>query len=263
MTLEPVRMSRLILGVVLLLNGLSPLTRLQAATDSYSRGIAAFESKDYAAARDAFTAVIQSDQKISADLLFNLGNTFFRLGEPGTAALWYRRALLLDPTDFATRQNLRLLGGLTGFLEFGSEIRGALPIVTSVAISAGWLAAISLAALIFLRPRGRARAWLWAGLVTCILITGAALGILWKRVPPSEVARRAVVTKKVSALAAPTPTAGEIIDLPAGSEVSVKETRDSWSYVEIPGDRARVGSVGWVPREALSPLWPYSVELIK
>ena len=52
---------------------LSSLTRLQAATDNYSRGIAAFESKDYAAARDAFIAVIESDQKISADLLFNLG----------------------------------------------------------------------------------------------------------------------------------------------------------------------------------------------
>ena len=254
-------MSRLLVPVAILFIALSHSSPLHAADDNYSRGVTAFEMKDYPAARDAFSAVIESDQRISADLLFNLGNTCFRLDDPGTAALWYRRALLLAPGDFGARQNLRLIGRLTGFVQFGSEIRGAFPLVTRGAIVGGWLAAICLAALLFLRPGRRSRLWLWLGFATCLVGTATALAILWKRVPPSELARRAVITKNgFAALAAPTPTAGVIIDLPAGSEVSVKEARESWSFVEIPGDPARVG---WVRREALATLWPYSPELIK
>jgi hypothetical protein len=244
-----------------LLIALTALASPRAAADGFDQGVEAFEKKDYAAARDHFVSVIESEQRISADLLFNLGNTLFRLDDPGAAALWYRRGLLLAPTDAALRQNLRLVGRLTGFLEFGSEIRGSFPWLARGAIAAGWLAAICLAAVVFLRPERRARAWLWAGFGVFAVVAGAAVAVLWKRVSPDELARRAVVTRdEVAALAAPTPTAGVIMDLPAGSEVSVREARETWSYVEIPGDPARVG---WVRREALTPLWPYPRELIR
>lgn len=42
----------------------------------------------------------------SADLYYNIGNTYYRLQQPGKAILWYERALMADPTHGDARTNL-------------------------------------------------------------------------------------------------------------------------------------------------------------
>jgi len=244
----------------------SPMTAA-AASVHYEKGVAAFEKKDWPAAREAFEAVIEKDEVISGDLLFNLGNTLFREDRPGLAALWYRRALLLDPLDGAARQNLRLLKSRTGFLEFDTSFS---QMVSSwlrhrhwmwLAAAAGWTAALALGALACLRLRGNGRVAAWCLVALAVPVAGVAAWGARSRMAPDEVSRRAVVTQgDVAALAAPTDTAGVIIDLPPGSEVIVHEARDVWSYVEVPGDKPRLG---WVRGQALSRLWPYSPALVQ
>lgn len=249
----------------LLLLSLTPLAFSSSA--HYLDGLAAFEKKDFAAAKASFEAAIEKDQIISSDLLFNLGNTLFRLGDPGAAALWYRRALLLDPRDHAARQNLRLLQRRTGALVFdetlGLRVASWLKHTQWLWVfaAASWAAILALAILLFLKPRRSAKAWGWPLFSLAFLVAAASAAGVWGRLPGSEVAQRAVITQSgAAALAAPTETAGVIIDLPPGSEVAVKESRDIWSYVEIPGTPARVG---WVRRQNLSPLWPYSSALVE
>lgn len=249
----------------LLLAAFSGLAR--GATANYERGVAAFEKKDWPAARDAFEAVIEKDQTISNDLLFNLGNTLFREDKPGLAALWYRRALLLDPRDDAARQNLRLLQRRTGALEFTPTTGRTVSSWMKhrhwrwLLAAAAWTGALALAGLLFLRLRGAARGWAWAVLAVSLPVTAFAAWGAQARLDPGEASRHAIVVlSETSALAAPTDTAGVIIDLPPGSEVVVKESRETWTYVEIPGDQPRVG---WVRATTLSPLWPYSPALIE
>ena len=241
--------------------------RASATTPNYERGVAAFEKKDWPAAREAFEAVIEKDQTISNDLLFNLGNTLFREEKPGLAALWYRRALLLDPRDAAARQNLRLLQRRTGALEFAPSAGRTVASLLKhsqwrwVLAGAAWTGALALGALVFLRLGGAARAWAWTLLALAVPATALATWGVRARLAPEEASRRAVVTQaETAALAAPTDTAGVIIDLPPGSEVVVRESRETWSYVEIPGEPARVG---WVRARTLTPLWPYSPALIE
>lgn len=238
-----------------------------AVTANYERGVAAFEKKDWPAAREAFEAVIEKDQMISNELLFNLGNTLFREEDPGQAALWYRRALLLDPRDAAARQNLRLLQRRTGALEqppaLGRTVASWLKHSQWrwVLAASAWTGVLAAGALVFLRLRGAARGWAWTLLALALPATAVAAWGTLARLDPGEASRRAVVTAATtSALAAPTDTAGVIIDLPPGSEVVVRESRETWSYVEIPGDQPRVG---WVRAKALTPLWPYSPALIE
>lgn len=42
----------------------------------------------------------------SSDLYYNIGNTYYRLGDLGHAILWYERALQLDPTNSDAQTNL-------------------------------------------------------------------------------------------------------------------------------------------------------------
>jgi tetratricopeptide (TPR) repeat protein len=241
--------------------------RARATTENYQRGVAAFEKKDWPAAREAFESVIEKDQMLSNDLLFNLGNTLFREEKPGLAALWYRRALLLDPRDPAARQNLRLIQRRTGALEFATSPGRTLAASMKhrhwrwALAGAAWTGVLAAAALVFLRLRGAARGWAWLLLALSAPATAIAAWGASARLDPGAVSRRAIVTQtEAAALAAPTDTAGLIIDLPPATEVIVRESRETWSYIEVPGDQARVG---WVRTRALTPLWPYSPALIE
>ncbi len=46
---------------------------------------------------------------VSSDLYYNIGNTYYRLGDLGRAVLWYERALQLNPTNQDARENLKFV----------------------------------------------------------------------------------------------------------------------------------------------------------
>ena len=56
-----------------------------------------------------FEAVIDEGQGSNGKLLYNIGNTYYRLGHIGRAILFYRRAQLLIPADRNLKHNLRFV----------------------------------------------------------------------------------------------------------------------------------------------------------
>lgn len=85
------------------------------ADAEWQRGLEAYSANDYGTARDAWERVAQLGYG-SAELYYNLGNTYYRLGhegdtpfsrgELGRAVLNYRRALRIDPSNEDIRYNL-------------------------------------------------------------------------------------------------------------------------------------------------------------
>lgn len=61
----------------------------------------------YADAADIYTKIL-AEGKESADLYFNLGNCYYKLGENTRAILNYERSLLLNPGDDMVRYNLKM-----------------------------------------------------------------------------------------------------------------------------------------------------------
>jgi tetratricopeptide (TPR) repeat protein len=63
----------------------------------------------YERALDRFLSVLEEGGVRNARLLYNIGNTYFLLGDLGRAVLYLRRAELLEPTDRNLRHNLRFV----------------------------------------------------------------------------------------------------------------------------------------------------------
>lgn len=61
----------------------------------------------YADAADAYNKILAEGME-SAELYYNLGNCYYKLGENTRAILNYERSLLLDPGDAMTRYNLKM-----------------------------------------------------------------------------------------------------------------------------------------------------------
>ena len=73
--------------------------------DTFNRGCAAFSTRDYAAAIQAFEQIVAEDVADPA-VFYNLGNAYYRSGRLGPAIANYERALHLDPGFENARENL-------------------------------------------------------------------------------------------------------------------------------------------------------------
>ncbi len=77
------------------------LTTVQQADSAYNK-------KDFQAALYYYQNAMQKDG-VSSDLYYNIGNTYYRLGDLGHAVLSYKRALALDPSNEDAISNLEFV----------------------------------------------------------------------------------------------------------------------------------------------------------
>lgn len=83
-----------------MMTALPPDGVFQSANGAYEKG-------KYEEARVGYESLVE-EGRASAELYFNLGNTYFKLKRIGPAILYYEKALRLDPSDADIRANLEL-----------------------------------------------------------------------------------------------------------------------------------------------------------
>ncbi|MBU0617150.1 MAG: tetratricopeptide repeat protein [Planctomycetes bacterium] len=192
----------------------------------------------------------------NAALEYNLGNTYFRLGELGGAILHYRRAQQLDPTDAAlnanleyarnrvepyikpsgTRQLVHRLAFWTSHTSIQARYRIAL-----IASIAGWLG-------LMLRLRRRSRVLLTLSCLVVLLALANAASVAWQlhdeaQHPPAVVVQGEHILRLGR---------GEGHDpalnqpLGPGVELRILNQRADWVEVQLPDDKT-----GWLPVETI------------
>ncbi len=229
-----------------------PGARFAAAT-------AAFEDGDYGSARDTF-AELASEGARSPELFFALGNAEYRLGDPGRAALAYRRALFMDPAFREARQNLAFLTRVQDSVEpdlGGGNLAGGLPgNALAGAIAGGLLlAALAAGALFALRKRPP---WLVPTSIGAGLLGLSSAAAGWYLAIDRDASRppadSVVVIGNAAAEArtAPAGRASSVASLAPGSLATVAAARGEWLYIDLPDDQR-----GWVRASEVERLWPY------
>lgn len=180
-------------------------------------------------------------EELSADTLYNIGNAAYRMGSPGDAALYYRRALVRKGDHGEALQNLRFLerkyGSITVTRQPYQYALAALPLSGWRGILWGGVWLLVLGLLIFPATRVGAR-WRVAGVVGFIvgplMISLGALG--WHYFPDdaefAALERQAVIVGQEVVLHTDAArTSPEVIDAPPGSLVEVLKRSGRWAYV--------------------------------
>src|SRR5438874_2883516 len=97
----------ILLAATVLCLALAPAAR--AETDAvFAKANADFAAGNFPAAISGYESLVK-DHQWNASLFYDLGNAYFRIGDPGHAILNYERALTLDPNQPETRANLQLV----------------------------------------------------------------------------------------------------------------------------------------------------------
>ncbi|MEP2777489.1 MAG: hypothetical protein ABJQ29_08155 [Luteolibacter sp.] len=180
-------------------------------------------------------------EELSADTLYNIGNAAYRMGAPGDAALYYRRALVRQSDHGEALQNLRFLerkyGSITIERPTYQYVLAKLPLDgwKTILWGGAWLMVIGLLVFPATRPGSRLRV---AGVIGFILgplmISLGAMG--WHYFPDdadfAPLHKQAVVVgQKVVLHTDAARTSPQVIDAPPGSLAEVIKRSGKWAYV--------------------------------
>ncbi len=226
-----------------------------APADLYNQGNRFYAQKDYARAAQAYRQALAAGP--NADVDYNLGNALFKSGKIGQAIVEYRRARYLRPRDADIAANLAFARS------YRVDKVLVLPSPMSRAFDQAfhWLSvreAAWLAGALFALAGLSLSIWIvrrWSVFMAAAAVFGALslFCLLTERVWIDEVDARpaVVVAPEVSAQSGPGEEFKQILLVHDGTEVRIREARGAYLLVQLPG-----GSGGWVPREAVAPVYP-------
>jgi len=213
-------------------------TDFDKANQEYAQG-------HFKEAISGYEALVRTGQW-SANLFYDLGNAYFRVGDFGHAVLNYKRALALERHHPEATANLQIARDEAHALELQQSWPERYLQFASVnqyciaAAIAFWLAVFALVMLIFARRRS---AMLIATLIFCLLVGAGAIYAVYILERGTDGSALAIVTgKDVQARLATADTANSVLALPPGSEIKILSTRGDWIYAALPNTLR-----GWIP----------------
>lgn len=242
-----------------------PLLLAAAPADAqnafFDEGNRLYQAGDFDGALDRYRRILDAGLE-SGDLHYNIGNTYFRLGELGPAILHYERARRLMPGDDDLLANLALARSLTAdeivprprfwLFRLVDWWVGLLPragLLWLVALA--WVTAVAGAALVVLRPMARAGAWarrtaLAAAAVTVVF----GVNLVVRELDLGAAAEAIVMADEAQVQSAPSDDpALRIFAVHEGAKVRMDRRSGDWVEIMLED-----GSVGWMRTRHLEPI---------
>ncbi len=232
----------------------------EARADRADRALAAYDAASFDEAIQLWLDA-GDYERLTPDTLFNIGNACYRLGSPGHAALYYRRALDRNPGHGEARQNLRFIERKCGSITIHRPdyqyalAKIPLSLWQGTVWTGAWLCGLAL--LVFPATRSGARLRVVAVCALVIAPLLAAAGCLGWHYYPNDAefapaaAQAVVVADGIVVRADASRTSPEVIDAPAGSLCEIIRVAGDWAYISF-----ATQTHGWVPTTALERVIP-------
>ncbi len=238
-------MGRLFISFILTLASLTAVAK-QTADSLY-------EKEDYAGAAQAYEDIIAT-QGTSADIYFNLGNAYYKMGDIAHAILNYERALLLDQGDSDIRTNLAIARGQTQdkvtpasemfFVTWWRSFVNLLSIDhwAALGIVAFVLMLVGISAYLFLTTLRWRKIGVYGALVLLAVVILANVAAATQRTTIVHRNTAVVMQPVVTVKSSPSTSSTSLFLLHSGSKLDILDsTMQGWMRV-----RLEEGKEGWV-----------------
>ncbi len=224
------------------------------AEQLWQQSLDAYTAKDYTAAQQALERIVELDEA-TADVYYNLGNVYYKLGQQGDAAfssgelgraiLNYRRALRLNPSMEDARYNLDLAVDHTNDAEplplgvvgsMWASVRGLMSSNGWAALSVTLFVLTLALVLVYLLSNHivlRKVAFFVAATTLTLSLFGTVFSLSQKALY-EDGDEAVVVCKSITSVHASPDNTSKIIRQPSqGVTVRVLRSHDKWSEIEF------------------------------
>lgn len=223
-----------------------------AAEATKADGDRAYSKNDFAKAIQIYESVLQKGE--SADIYYNLGNSYYKNNEIAKAILNYERALLLEPGNSDIRNNLEIARGKTidkvdqiPEIFFITWIKALINVLSidkwaKFGILFFIIFLISFYFYIFSRRIGIKKTGFATGLA---FLTFTILANVFAFKQKSDLGNRnnaIVMSQSVEARSTPSDDGTKLFVIHAGHKISIRDnSMQSWKEIKLED-----GKVGWV-----------------
>ena len=228
-------------------------TDLQSAADAYSKG-------EYANAVELYENVLKTSGE-SAQIYYNIGNCYYKMGKTASAILNYERALLLNPGDEDVRFNLEIAKlqtvdkinpverfFLSGWIESLQNIYGT-DVWSKIGIATFLLLIASLILFFFSRKIILKKAGFYMGIV-CLALTITSNCFAYNQKQKLVERNYAIVfAPTVTIKSSPDISGNDLFLLHEGAKVLIKTRLKEWSEIQIAS-----GEIGWIKNSHLEDI---------
>ncbi|RNC64208.1 tetratricopeptide repeat protein [Proteiniphilum sp. X52] len=227
--------------------------------DAREAAAQAYRAQDYKESITLYEELIaqeMAEDRVSAQLYYNLGNAYFRDNQLGKAILCYERALLLDPGDGDIRHNLRFARNRTVdridtaadlFLE--NWFRGVRNLFSSnqwavTGIIFFILFLVCAAVYLFIRLLWARKTAFYAGIALFLLMIAANIFAFSQKRERTRGDAAIVMAGAATVNTSPDTGSNQLFELHEGTKVKIRNRDGNWFEIQIPD-----GSVGWIQQQ--------------
>lgn len=214
----------------------------------------AYIRNDFAAAAEIYEQILSHDEE-SADIYYNLGNSYYKMNNIAKAILNYERALLLQPGDGDVRFNLELARSKTvdkvtpvSEMFFVTWTRSLINLMSEKAWASTGIAmfifAILSLSLFFFRKKIMLKKIGFIAAICLILCTIVA-NVFASEQKESLVKHdhAIIMAPSITVKSTPNQSGTDLFILHEGRKVTIKDdTMKEWKEIKLED-----GNVGWVP----------------
>ncbi len=227
----------------------------------FEEGNRLYQEGEYERALESYLRIVDAGLESGA-LYYNIGNSYFKLGELGSAILYYERAQRLLPRDADIRANLQLARSLTadevtplGDFWLFDVIRWWVHLIPHswlvVLVGVGYL--IVMAALtvsILKRGTAIADALRPVTIATAVVTTMLAINLAVLELRIAQPREAIIMADEVSVQSAPSEDrALQVFAIHEGTKVRIDRQSDEWVEIVLED-----GKVGWVRVDVLEEI---------
>lgn len=226
----------------------------------FEKGNKAYNQGLYEEAADYYRSILENGEH-SAELYFNLGNTYYKLNEIAPSIYYYEKALVLKPKDEEIKNNLAFAQNMTldaieelpqtGLSKLYTTITSKLSFNQWAYLSIVWIFLFVVGYILyyFLSYATQKRV-AFIGSFACLFLGILSIIIAYVELDRFKADQPAIVfDNEVIIKSEPNNRSEETFRLHEGAKVSIEETLGDWQKIKIAD-----GKTGWLPTTSIKPI---------
>lgn len=241
------------LFIIIFICVVSTNAKAQNPEELFKQANLLYNDNAYDSAASVYEDIINQGYS-SAELFYNLGNTYYKLRNYPLAIFYYEKSLKLDPQNEDTKHNIEIAKLFITdkiesipdifFKKWWNNIGNSFTLNTWAIITITIFALLLLCIFLYIISRTKTlrKSTFFIGILLIMLMICSFTISMQKYNYLNDKNEGIVITPTITVKSSPSQTSVDLFVLHEGSKVNILDKTDDWNKIKIAN-----GSIGWLP----------------